>query len=98
MPQVTFNTKKLDITYYPTNVLVIGVPPPWPFGIERDDLEQPLLDKFSVKGHNVETRTERVYIFPELAVVEVVDAWPAITMLPLDYPVEVKRTRKTLRV
>jgi hypothetical protein len=49
------------------------------------------LDKLSVRGKNVKERTERAYISPYLAILEVVTAWPATSMTRLD----VKRTKKT---
>jgi hypothetical protein len=44
IPLATFDTKKLDVTYYPTEVFIPGLLP-WVVAFQRDDLEQPLLDK-----------------------------------------------------
>jgi hypothetical protein len=71
IPLITFDTKKLDVTYYPTEVFIPGLLP-WFVPFQRDDLKQPLLDKFSVRGKDVQERMERAYIFPDFAVLEVV--------------------------
>jgi hypothetical protein len=93
MPLIKFDAKQLGVTYYHTNVSK-GAPPPLYNLLMPDDLELPLLSKFSVRGRALTERTERAFMSQDSALVDVSDAWPAFA-----YPVwPVRRTNKTLWV
>jgi hypothetical protein len=57
MPHVKFDAKKLDVTYYHTNVTTHAAPPVYN-RLLPDDNEKPLLDYLSIDGKNLKERME----------------------------------------